>query len=125
LQPAASTASGSSAAVVAAAGAAGVGGTPGVTSAAAVTSPSCGAGEAGDGWELVSEDVPSEALPAAGSVDADTLQSLVERLSQGTLDILCYIKDTSYTQQHLVHALFPRGLLCTCVALQSLCTSTL
>jgi hypothetical protein len=47
-----------------------------------VASPSFGAGEAGDGWEMVPDDVPSEALPAAGS-DADTLQSLVERLSQG------------------------------------------
>lgn len=62
------------------------GGVPGVTSAAAVTSPSFGAGETGDGWEMVSEHVPCEALPAPGGSDTDTLQSLVEHLSQVSLD---------------------------------------
>jgi hypothetical protein len=82
LQPTASSVSGSSAAAAAAAGS----GAGGVTSAAAVTSPSFGAGETGDGWEMVSEDVPSEAPPVPGSsTDAETLQSLVEQLSQGGL----------------------------------------
>jgi hypothetical protein len=81
LQPTASSVSGSSAAAAAAGS-----GASGVTSAAAVTSPSFGAGETGDGWEMVSEDVPSEVLPVPGSsTDAETLQSLVEQLSQGGL----------------------------------------
>ncbi|KAF6259841.1 rab-GTPase-TBC domain-containing protein [Scenedesmus sp. NREL 46B-D3] len=81
LQPAASSVSGSSAAAAVARG--GVPGAPGAISAPAVASPS-GAAGAGDGWEMVSEDVPSDALPAPGS--SDTLQSLVERLSQASLD---------------------------------------
>jgi hypothetical protein len=81
LQPTASSVSGSSAA--AAAGGPGMGG---VTSAAAVTSPSFGAGETGDGWEMVSEDVPA---PGSSS-DAETLQSLVEQLSQGESMPMCW-----------------------------------